>query len=112
MSAPPETIVLNFRRELTFTTPTKTTKGELVIERIAFLPDRGSWGCYWRIDYVRPDSIQPIYGDDPLHALTQSLAVIASLLHDSGAPDLYISWQSPNDDSGFPAQGDLTRRST
>jgi hypothetical protein len=50
VSAPPENIVLDFRRELTFTTPTKTTKGELVIERIAFLPELGAWGCYWRID--------------------------------------------------------------
>jgi hypothetical protein len=110
MKTPPEEIVLDWRRQLTFSTPGKTSSGELVIERIAFLPDRQSWGCYWRIDYVRPDAIQPIYGDDPLHALTNSLGVIAALLRESGVPDLQISWQSPDDNCGFPVEWDLTRR--
>ena len=110
MRTPREDIVLDFKRELTFTTPGNTSKGELVIERIAYFPERGTWGCYWRIDFVRPNAIQPIYGGDPLHALTQSLGVIAALLHDSGVPDLQISWKSPDDNGGFPAEWDLTRR--
>ena len=112
MKPPLEEIVLDWRRQLTFSTPGKTSSGELVIERIAFLPQRGKWGCYWRIDHVRPDANQPIYGEDPLHALTNSLGVIAALLHESGVPDLQISWQYPGDNSGFPVEWDLTRRSS
>jgi len=95
-------IVLNFRRELTFSGGGKISKGELNIPRIVFLPERQQWGCHWSITFIKPEPTQYIYGDDPLQALTRTLQAASALLQDSGIPDLKVWWQTEGDDGGLP----------
>jgi hypothetical protein len=97
-------IVLDLRRELTFRTAGKTQKGEVHIEKIAFFPDRKCWGCFWSISFIRPSLRQPIYGEDPLQALTLSLSTISALLRDSGLRDVEVWWTSEGDNGGFHIQ--------
>ena len=97
-----EDIVLNFRRELTFSRGGKISKGELSIPRIVFLPDKRQWGCHWSISFIKPEPTQYTRGDDPLQALTRALQAVSLLLRDSGIPDLKVWWQAEGDNGGLP----------
>ena len=45
-------IVLDFRRELTFSVGSDTCQGELKIPKIVYLPERKKWGCHWSITFI------------------------------------------------------------
>jgi hypothetical protein len=95
-------IVLNFRRELTFSAVGKISKGELSIPKVIFLAERRQWGCHWSIDHIKPNPAQFVRGDDPLEALTRALKAASALLQDSGIPDLKAWWKTEGDNGGLP----------
>jgi len=96
-------IMLNFRRELTYSRGGRVSKGELSIPKIVFLPESKQWGCHWSISFIKPESSQHIRGDDPLEALTRTLQVVSALLLASGIPDLKVWWKTEGDNGGLPA---------
>jgi hypothetical protein len=108
VSASTAEIVLDIRRELTFRSGDSTRKGELHIEKIAYFPDRQCWGCFWSISFIRPSSRQPIYGEDPLQALTLSLSTISALLRESSVRDMDVWWLAEGDKGGFQHTSDET----
>ena len=94
-------VLLNFRRELTFSKDGSISKGEINIPKIVFIPEKKQWGCYWSISFIKPDSRQCIFGDDPLQALSRTLEIASSLLQDSGIADLKVWWQFEGDNGGL-----------
>jgi hypothetical protein len=97
-----EDILLNLRRELTFSAGGKISKGELTIPRIVFLADKAQWCCHWRISFIKPEPTQCIRGEDPLQALTRTLQAVSALLQNSGIPDLKVWWKTEGDNGGLP----------
>ena len=93
-------IVLDFRRELTFSVGSDTCQGELKIPKIVYLPERKKWGCHWSITFIKEEPMC-IYGDDPLQALTRTLEAVSKLLQNSGIPDLKVWWKNEGD-NGMP----------
>ena len=60
----------------------------------------GRWACYWSITFLGDDP-SPIYGEDPLQALTRCLFFLEQFVRGSERDGVEIWWQSPGDHAGL-----------
>jgi hypothetical protein len=93
-------IILDFERQLNFTTGDETRKGKLIVSRIEFVEERDAWACYWSLDFVKLHHT-PVYGRDPLESLMVALWQAFELVQNSGIPGVQIWWREVGDNGGL-----------
>lgn len=74
--------------------------GPLTVGPIRWLPERGSWACYWSIHQIHPEEAK-LYGDDPIQALERTLRFVANLIRGSIEDGIDMWWQNEGDECGF-----------
>jgi hypothetical protein len=89
-----ETIVLNLTRQINFKKNGKKFSGVLRLDRVEHVSAR-KWVCFWSCDYLCDQG--HVFGEDPLHALVNCLALVRSLIAGAANEGLTIWWQSPGD---------------
>ncbi len=90
---------LPVRRKLNFRFRGKHRTGFVRIGSI-FQKANGMWACRCQLDFIY-DIGGKIYGEDPLHALTNCLSFMRSLIRGSEKDGWKIWWLYKGDHGGF-----------
>src|SRR6185436_19725346 len=101
MSSTENTDPVEFRLERTINVRWNgvESSGPLIVGPIRWLPQRGTWACYWSIHAIHSAEAK-VYGDDPIQALERTIRFIANLIRGSIEDGIDMWWENEGDECG------------